>query len=147
MKLIPAIGLAAAGLYVLSKLSFAANASRLNYSLAGMTMTMNGINPVIAMYLIAQNPTNETFQVNAITGTVLLNGTIIGNLAGFVPVTVNPTNQASIPLTVTLSGLSLISYVVGVLNGTAGTQAILRLTGTVNANGTLLPVDVQYQAL
>lgn len=147
MKLLPALGIAAVALYLLSKLSFAGNASRLNYTISGLSLQMSGLNPVISINLVAQNPTNQTFNVAAIVANVSLNGQPLGNVAGFQPVTILPTAQASIPLTVTLSGLSLINDVVGILNGTAGASALLHITGTVNANQTLLPIDVQYQAL
>jgi len=147
MKLLPTVGLAVAALYVLSKLSFAGNASRLNYSISGMGLSMNGLNPVISMNLVVQNPTNQIFNVAAIVANVALNNEPIGNVAGFTPVTIAAASQANVPLTVTISGLSLISDVVNILNGTAGVSALLHITGTVNANATLLPIDVQYQAL
>ena len=141
------IGLGVAGLYILSKLSFAGNASRLNYTISGMGLSMSGINPVMSINLVVQNPTTEVFNVTAIVANAALNGEPLGNVAGFTPVSIAATSQANVPLTITISGLSLISDVVNILNGTAGVSALLHITGTVNANGTLLPIDVQYQAL
>lgn len=147
MKLLPTIGLAAAALYVLSKLSFAGNAARLNYTVSGMGLSMSGLNPVMSINLVVQNPTNQIFNVAALVANVSLNGQPIGNVAGFQPVSIPATSQANVPLTVTISGLSLVSDVVNILNGSAGVTALLHITGTVNANSTLLPIDVQYQAL
>jgi hypothetical protein len=147
MKLLPALGLGVAAVYVLSKLSFAGNASRLNYTISGISLGMSGLNPVISLNLVIQNPTNQIFNVAAIVANVSLNGEAIGNVAGFTPVSIPAASQANVPLTVTVSGLSLISDVVGILNGSSGVSALLHVTGTVNANSTLLPIDVQYQAV
>jgi len=153
MKLLSTIGLALAGFYLLSKLSFAGNASRLNYTVSGMSLGMNGLNLVVSINLVVQNPTNQIFNVAAIVANVgLISGTpsqeqLLGNVAGFMPVTIPATSQANVPLTVTISGLSLISDIVNIFNGSAGVTAQLHITGTVNANSTLLPIDVKYQAL
>ncbi len=147
MKLLPTVGIAAAVLFLLSKLSFAGNASRLNYTISGMNLSYSGLNLVVLLNLVIQNPTNQTFNVAAIVANVTLNGQPVGNVAGFQPVNVLPTSQASVPLTVTVSDLALITTLVNIMNGTAGVSALLHLTGTVNANATNIPIDVQYQAL
>lgn len=147
MKLLPAIALTAVSVYLLSKVSFAGNAGRLLYNIAGVTMSMNGMNPVFNINLQVQNPTNQEFDVAAIVGNATLNGQPIGNVAGFTPVSIMPTSQAIVPLTVTVSGLTVIQQVVSIMTGAAGISALVGIVGTVNANGNLLPITVQYQAL
>lgn len=147
MKPLTWIGLSIAAVFVLSKIATAGNASRLNFTVSNVQPGLSGLNPVITLNLVAQNPTSESFQINAVVANVFLNGQPIGNISGFVPVTVQPTSQANIPLRVQLSGLELIDQVLGILNGSAGVAAAVRITGTVNLDGSNIPIDVTYQAL
>ena len=147
MKLLPTIALFGIGIYVLSKLSTAGVASRLNLFISNYSFSLQGITPIIQLQVTAQNVTNDSLQFNALTANAYLNGTLIGNVSGFVPVTINPLAQVYIPLTVIVNATALISDVVSILSGSAGFAAQLEAKGTANVSNLLLPVDLIYKAV
>lgn len=148
MKLLPAVGLTIAGLFVLSKVMTASAASRINFTLGNIGISSSGITPIVQLTVLAQNPTDKSITISSIVGNVLLNGQLIGNIppVGF-PITVAANSQSQIPISVMLQGLSLISDVVSMLSGTAGLSAVVSLTGTVNVDGLLLPLNLSYRII
>jgi hypothetical protein len=147
VKLLPAIALAAAGLYVVSKLAAFGVASRLNLFISSYSMSLNGITPVITLGVTAQNVTSEAIQFGALAGNAYLNGTLIGNVSGFTPVNIAPQSQAVIPLTIIVNATALISDVTALLTGTAGTSVALEVKGSANVSNLVLPVDITYNVL
>lgn len=147
MKLLPAIGIGAVAIYLLSKLSTAGVASRLNLFISNYGMSLTGITPVISIQVTAQNVTNESLQFNALTANAYLNGTLIGNVSGFTPITIGALSQVVIPLQIIVNATLLISDVISILSGSAGVSAQLEAKGTANVSNLLLPVDLIYKAI
>lgn len=143
----PAIGLTVGGLWLLNKLSTAGVASRLNLYIASFNFTMSGITPILQVGVMAQNVTNGSLQFNALAANAFLNGTMIGNVSGFVPVTILPVSQATIPLSIIVNATQIISDVVSILTGSAGVAANIEIKGTANISGLILPVDLIYKAI
>ncbi len=108
---------------------------------------MSGISPVIQVGVMAQNVTNGSLQFNALAANAFLNGTNIGNVSGFQPVTIGPVSQVTIPLTIVVNATQIISDVIAILTGSAGVAANLEIKGTANVSGLILPVDIIYKAI
>jgi hypothetical protein len=147
VKLLPALALAAVGIYVISKLAAFGVASRLNLFISSYSMSLNGITPVVTLGVTAQNVTSEALQFGALAGNAYLNGTLIGNVSGFTPVNIAAQSQTVIPLTIVINATAVISDVVSLLNGTAGTSVALEVKGTANVSNLVLPVDITYNVL
>ena len=147
MKLLTGIALTAAGFYILSKLTAAGVASRLNLLISNFNLSINGIVPIVTLNVTAQNVTNDSLQFNALIATAYLNGTPIGNVSGFTPVNITPMSQVNIPLVIQVNAAALLSDVVSILSGTAGISATIEVKGTANISNLILPVDLIYKAL
>jgi hypothetical protein len=147
VKLLPAIALTVAGVYVLSKLSAAGVASRLNLFISSFSISVTGLFPVITVIVTAQNVTNSDVQFNALAANAFLNGTMIGNVSGFTPVLVGALSQSTIPLTIQVNATELISDVVSILSGSAQVAANLEIKGTANISNLVVPVDLIYKAV
>jgi hypothetical protein len=147
VKLLPAIGWTVGGLWLLNKLSTAGIASRLNLYISSFNLSLSGISPIIQIGVMAQNVTNGSLQFNALAANAFLNGTMIGNVSGFQPVTIAPVSQVTIPLTVIVNATQIISDVISILTGSAGVAANLEIKGTANVSNLILPVDIIYKAI
>ncbi len=108
---------------------------------------MTGLFPVLQVGVMAQNVTNGSLQFNALAANAFLNGTLIGNVSGFTPVTIMPVSQVTIPLTILVNATEIISDVISILTGSAGVAATVEIKGTANISGLILPVDLIYKAI
>jgi hypothetical protein len=147
VKLLPAIALIAGGVFVLSKLSAAGVASRLNLFISSYSLSITGIYPVINIVVTAQNVTSSDLQFSALAANVFLNGTLIGNISGFTSVLIPATAQVNIPLQATINASQVISDVVAILSGSAQVAAVIEIKGTANVSGLILPIDLITKAV
>lgn len=152
MKLLPAIGITVAGIFILSKALTASAAPRLNFLIGDVKLAYSGLQPVLTLTLQVQNPTNTGFTVNAVVANVTLNGEYIGNVSGFTPVYIAPTSGPTpttnvIPLQVLISTGGLVSDITDILTGAVSLHAQFEISGTVNLDGLLVPLNVQYNPL
>ena len=154
MKLLPALGLTVAAVFVLSKLSTASAASRVNFIISGVSLDNIGITPVLKIILQAQNPTSEEFLINAITANIALNDQPIGNVSGpttdgqtYVAVSVKPLSSTPVPVLAMIAVGGLVSDITDILTGAAGLHAVFHIQGTANIENLLVPLDIKYTAL
>ncbi len=93
-----------------------------------------------------QNPTNDSLQYNSLAAQVTANGTIIGNLSGFVPKLIAPNQQTTIPVNFTPNILGALSTIFNqVTQGGGG--IMIGINGAANVNGITLPVSLTFQAI
>jgi hypothetical protein len=147
MKLLPGILLAIGGIYVISKLTTAGSASRLNFTISNLQLGTSGLIPVISLNLLAQNPTNSSFVVQSIVANAFVNGEQVGNVSDFTPVSIGPNSQGSIPLTVLMNAAVVVEDVLNILTGAAGVSAVVSVVGTANISGLVLPVNLSYKII
>jgi LEA14-like dessication related protein len=89
---------------------------------------------------IIQNVTNVAANLNAITGSVFMNGTNIGAISNFSPVAVPAAGQVSVNVTLQVSVLGLSSQLMSLLqNGAAG--ATVEVKGNMNVDSLIIPFD------
>jgi LEA14-like dessication related protein len=103
-------------------------------------VTMNSPLSYTLDFLI-QNVTNATVKLNALTGTVSINGTQVGNLSDFQPVTIGPTSQQDIKMNLSLSPLGLAGSVAQLLTQTGQTLNFV-VDGALNVDGIVFPFNV-----
>lgn len=147
MDTLPAVGLALAGLYVLSQLTTFGATTQMNFIISSISVSSQGVTPVLNMILTAQNPTNSSLLISSFVATVSVNGTIVGNVAGFSPVTIAANSQTPIPLVVTMNGLTLFSDVVNILTGASPLSGVVTVIGTANINNLAVPLNITYNLL
>jgi len=154
MKLLPAIGLTVAAIFVASKLTTVSAASRVNFIISGVTLDNIGITPVLRIVLQAQNPTSSSFLISAVTANVSLNDQPIGNITGptvdgstYTPVQVMPLSATPVPIVAMIGLGGLVSDITDIMTGAAGLHAIFHIQGTANVEGFLVPLDIKYTAL
>jgi len=102
------------------------------------------IPPVITVDLIVQNTSNVSFTINSLAANVTSDGTQIGNVSDFIPVTIGPNSQGPIPLTLKLLPLGIVNDIISIITGGVGSRNIL-IKGTVNANGIQQPFELPFK--
>lgn len=132
---------AAAGLYVWSTTHAAGNLIYKPGGVTGMNFTI--LNTVATVDLIVQNTSNVDFTINSLAANAYTDGTLVGNVSNFYPVTVAGNSQGAIPLTIELYNLSIVDQIVGAFQNRQQKKE-LKLDGTVNANGFQAPFNLTY---
>src|ERR1700754_2760503 len=107
-------------------------------------LTLSGLSPVVTAELVAQNTNNVSFQINSIAASVSSNGTLIGNVSNFSPITIPGNGQIAIPLTLVLQPIALVNNIIGILTGGSG-GAVLSIDGSLNADGIQAPISLKYK--
>jgi LEA14-like dessication related protein len=141
VKLIPGLLLTLGGVFVLSKITAAGAASRLNFIIANVGFSQTGITSVLNLVINVQNPTNTPFTISSLAGNVLLNGNLIGNIAGFNQTIVAANSQTPLGVTVSLSTIATLNDLYSVFS--AG-HAIVTVQGTANVDNIPLPINLTY---
>lgn len=88
-----------------------------------------------------QNVSNATINLKALTANVTINGNSIGAASTFTPVTIQPTSQQLINLTLDLSILSLPSTILSLINQTGNTYNFA-VNGNANVDSLVIPFNL-----
>jgi len=92
-----------------------------------------------------QNPTNDSLQYNSLAAQVSANGTVVGNLSGFVPKLIAPNQQTTVDVNFTPNILGALSTIFNQVTHGGGVR--IGINGTANVNGISLPVELTFQAV
>lgn len=125
-------------LWALSKLGLVAAGSSLVAFLSNVRLGGGGVQLEITL----QNPASAGFDVNAITGKVTVNGMAAGVISSFDPVRVNPVSESKIWVTVRPDVVGVLSTLTTLLGDNKPAGLSVRLDGSINVNGDLLPLDL-----
>lgn len=106
--------------------------------------SIQGFSPEITAELIVQNTNNISFYVTSLAASVTSNGTLIGNVSNFTPVTIAGNSQTTIPLLLILQPLALTNNIIGIITGGSGSTEI-KISGQLNADGIQAPIDLVYK--
>lgn len=131
-----------AGLYFYNVQKSAGNLVFFPGNITGLQL--NGYSPVILAELVVQNTSNLSFTVNSLAASVSSNGTLIGNVSNFTPITVPGNNQATIPLQLVLQPIALVNNIIGIITGGSGKTEI-KIDGSTNADGIQVPISLTYK--
>lgn len=147
MRPVTALALSFVGILIFHKLSKASTASRLNFIIQSVKISFQGLTPVIELLIGVQNPTNDFFTIKSLSGNVDVNGNAAGNVSMFTSTTISANSQTSLPLTIRLSIAEIADQIIEIIRGGAGVAAKIHLDGTINVDGTLLPLDLTYKII
>jgi Late embryogenesis abundant protein len=108
-------------------------------------LVFNGIQPQSALSynlnFLIQNVTNVTANLNAITGAVYVNGTMVGTLTNFTPVAIPATSQVSINVNLQVSVLGALSQAVSLIQSGADDGVTIEVKGNMNVDSLVIPFD------
>lgn len=139
MKTGSVVLLAVAGLalYSFAQLGTASNTAQLIFS--GVTVN----SPTsFTLHFVVQNISNATVKFNGLTGTVSVNGTVVGNLSTFSAVTIQPVSQQNLNVSFQPSLLGVASQVADMIR--TGNQTLdFSIEGNYNIDSFVLPFSVQ----
>lgn len=141
IEVLVALGLVA-GLYFANLNRAAGNLVYFPGNITGFSLS--GISPVITADLIIQNTNNISFTVYSVAASVTSNGTLIGNVSNFTPITIPGNSQTTIPLTLVLQPIAIVNNILGIITGGVGNTEI-KVSGSLNANGMQVPIELPYK--
>ena len=148
MKINPFMIAVPAALLLLKGGSVIYNASRLNFYVAKLVPRLQGITPVIDIYIGVQNPTNGTFTIQSAAGKVYVNENYLGDLSSFSLTSVKPNAQTFFVCTLRMSLVGLASEVYNAISEGLSTVTFnLKFNGTVNVNYVPVPVALGYRII
>lgn len=147
MKYLVPIGLGILGVWALTKYAKGSALTRLKLSIFGADLAGSLSNPEVNVNVLAQNPTNEDIRVTAMVADVYVNDNFVGNVSNFVAFVIQPATETAFPLKVRLNVPGLFSQIADILKGTGGLQAKIRVLGTLNVEGTIVPIDLTHKII
>jgi hypothetical protein len=112
----------------------------LNFIPRGLAVVGGAISLIIGV----QNPTNNSLQLNSLSGNLIMNGNAIGNVADFQPVLIGANNETQINLLVTANFFGIAAGALNAIEGNETSVINANLQGTANVNGTPLPVNITF---
>lgn len=137
--LLPVAGLLVIGLLLQKKA-----AAALHYFIKGVAISFEGITPVLRIDVMVQNPSNQSFTVRSIVGSLFADGSKIGDASLFQTVTIAPNSQSVLPVQVRLSPLAIVSDLVSLIMKGSGIPKTIVFNGYVNANEMVTDVNMTY---
>jgi LEA14-like dessication related protein len=146
----PKLGVAlivGAGLILWSFISKSNVINSLRILINRIHVEFSGLSPVITLYIVVQNPTNDTFTIYSLAGDVYVNGNFVGNVSNFTKFTVERNSQLEVPIVLKLSIVSLISQVVDIVTGKSAAGGTVQLRGNINLDNQQFPVDIAYKII
>jgi len=124
------------------------NASRLNFYVAKLVPRLQGITPVLDIYIGVQNPTGGTFSIQSAVGKVYANDNYLGDLSSFTLTTVKPNQQTFFIASLRMSLVGLAQEVYNSISQGLSTVTFnLKFNGTVNVNGVPVPIALSYRII
>jgi hypothetical protein len=139
------IGGAVAAYFLFKGGNYLYNATRLQFYIGKVGFKLDGLNPTIVIDVYAQNPTASDYQLNSLVGQLIFNGTQVGNISYYTPLTIAPNAQTKIIIPVRVSLLGAGSQLVGIFTGgTKLSNMDLQIAGTVNVNNIPAPVNLTF---
>lgn len=142
----PAVGIGV-GLWLLLKTRKVAAFDQMRFLINRVSLSGNVFTPELNIALLAQNPTDEDIAISSLLGDVYVNDSKIGNVSSFTPFTLLPNSETPFTVKARVSVTGILSQLGELLNGVGGAQPKVRISGTVNADGTVIPVDLNTTIL
>ncbi len=105
----------------------------------GITIAGNGFQVVLGV----QNTSNTTLQYNSFAGSLIVNGSAVGNVSDFTAQPIAANAETDLTINISANVLGIASQIMQQLqSGGTGIQSA-SLSGTANISGVQYPVNVQ----
>lgn len=132
----------AAFLYLGNRARSIANLTFFPHGVSGMAF--EGMNPVAYLDILVQNPSNVSIDINSLSGNVLADGTLVGNVSNFTPVALAGNSEAVVRVKVRLQLLGLVNDIISAFQA-GHLQKNLAIDGTANVDGVQYPLNLTFQ--
>jgi LEA14-like dessication related protein len=139
---VPVIILVSLGFYLITGYAKASAAQLLNFSIANAQVDLSGSNFYLTVNVVVQNPTGESFNVKSLSGSLTVNGNFLGTVSNFQPAVIAANSQAIYPLTIQIALIGAGLDLYQIIND-GEKDIVANISGTANANGFAIPVNVQ----
>jgi hypothetical protein len=98
-----------------------------------------------SLVLGVQNPTNNAINFSSLAAALNVNGSPVGNVSSFTPVTIAANSETDITLMVIPNAFGIASGIVNLADGNEGSGNFSSsLTGTANVNNAALPINIPF---
>lgn len=139
------VGLAVAGLLLLSRASTAGAVTRLNYVLTSIKPEFKGVFTIqIDVVIQIQNPTSTGFTIYSLSGNLSLNGYSLGNVSNFTPTYIAPNSAIDYTIALQIPTFNVPGTLINILQQFQGITA--DLDATVNVDNLTVPIHLTYGA-
>lgn len=148
MRLKPAyILLPIAGLIALGLMAQKKAAGFLNMFIDTVSIAFSGLTPVIRVNIAIQNPSNEQFVIKSLVANLKAGEKLIGNVSSFDTIVINPNAQIIYPVFIRLGLVAIVQDIITLIQNRSGPSQTLELSGHINANGIVSPLELSYKIL
>lgn len=137
--------LIAGGVYYLYNLiAKGGAAASLNYRVAKVDVSLDGLTPLVQITIGVQNPTNQNFTIRSIVGDISSNGSYLANVSSFTAAYVAPNAESLIVINARVSLVGALTDLYDTLQGNGSIQQKIKFGGSVNVDGVVVPLNMNY---
>jgi hypothetical protein len=90
------------------------------------------------------NPSGSSANLNSIVGSLFIKGNEVATVENFTKVTITPKSKSFIDLTITPSGLGILTTIKSLLKKGGLKNLSAEFKGNANIDGVTVPLDIQY---
>lgn len=109
-----------------------------------LNMQFLGATPILTVSVQVQNTSSAQLIVNSFSGNVTSNGTLIGNVYNFSPITILPNSQQMVPVTLQLNATGIVNDIVNIFTSGSSRQQ-LTVNASANVEGIQVPISLNFQ--
>jgi hypothetical protein len=90
------------------------------------------------------NPSGSSANLNSIVGSLIIRGNEVATVENFTKVNIAPKSKSFIDLTITPSGLGILSTVKSLVKKGGLKNLSAQFRGNANIDGVTVPLDINY---
>jgi LEA14-like dessication related protein len=98
--------------------------------------------PELNITILAQNPTDTTIPIKSMAGEVFVNNEKVGNVSNFQPFDIAANREVPFTIKCRPSIVGIFTTIMDIIDGTAGIAASVKIAGTINVDGTIVPMQL-----
>lgn len=107
-------------------------------------LAFEGSTPVVDATILIQNTSNVDFTFNSVAGNAYSDGILVGNASSFTPTLIASNSEGELHIKFRLLPLGIANDIISAItNGSIKRR--LSLDGSVNANGNLVGLKLEFQ--
>lgn len=147
MNRLSAVALGVGAIWLLSKSAKASALTRMTFRLVGVSVGGSLLSPELDLQILAQNATDTAVNIQSMTGDVFVNGSKVANLSSFQAFRLQANSETPFSVKARLNLAGSLTQILSILDGVGGTQAVVTIKGTINADGVVVPIDITYKLI
>lgn len=119
-------------------------AASLNYRVVKVSISFDGLTPILQLTIGVQNPTNQSFTIRSIVGDITSNDNYLANVSSFTASYIVPNAESLLQINARVSVLGLASDVYDTITGNSDIRQNIKFAGSVNVDGVVIPLKLNY---